>query len=339
MDVFAPIPTPCTMASTHRICNKQYKTDPKKVRQHFRVRNWKDYNAALVRRGCLTVWLDEEVLRAWKHTGKRQRGAPLQYSTLAIMSALTIRHLFRLPLRATEGFLHSIFALLDCPLSVPDYTTLCRRARSLTVTLPHPRTKEPFHLVIDSTGIKLYGEGEWKVKKHGWRRHRQWRKVHIAVDPRTKIIHAVEATDNAVTDAQAFKPLLDQVKEKIASVGGDGGYDQRPVYAELHRRKIPHIIPPRHSAKVQSGKLNVDASGRRNEVVKRIKEIGRDEWKKESGYHRRSLSETTMCRFKTIFGDHTRSRTLDRQMIDARIQCRMLNIMTGLGMPQSVRVA
>ena len=339
MDVFAPIPTPCTMASTHRICNRQYKTDPNKVRQRFQVRNWKDYNAALVRRGCLTVWLDEDVLRAWKYTGTHKRGAPLQYSTLAITCALPIRHLFRLPLRATEGFLQSVFALLNCSLPVPDYTTLCRRARCLAVTLPCPRTEEPLHLVIDSTGVKVYGEGEWKVKKHGWRRHRQWRKVHIAVDSTTKIVHAVETTDNDVTDAQAFKPLLDQVTQKIASVGGDGGYDQRSVYTFLHDRKIDHIIPPRHSAKVQRGKLNVDASGRRNAVVKRIREIGREEWKNESGYHRRSLSETTMCRLKTIFGDHARSRTLDRQGTDARLQCRILNIMTALGMPESVRVA
>ena len=327
------------MASTHRIYKKSYKTDPKKVRQRFKVRNWKEYNAALVRRGSLTVWLDEDTRRAWKPTGAQKRGAPLRYSALAITCALTIRHLFRLPLRATEGFLQSVFALLDCPLIVPDYTTLCRRARFLAVTLPHLHVEEPLHLVIDSTGIKVYGEGEWKVKKHGWRRHRQWRKVHIAVDPKTKVVHAVETTDNDVTDAQAFKPLLDQVPGDIASVAGDGGYDQRPVYAELHRRKIPHVIPPRHSAKVQRGTLNVDASGRRNDVVKRIKGIGREEWKKESGYHRRSLSETTMYRFKTICGDHARSRTLDRQVTDARIQCRILNTMTALGMPKSERIA
>ena len=339
MDVFAPIPTLCTMASTHRVFKKAYKTDQKKVRQRFKVRNWKDYNAALVRRGCLTVWLDEEVLRTWKHAGPQKRGAPLQYSALAITCALTIRHLFRLPLRATEGFLCSVFALLECPLSIPDYTTLCRRAQSLQVDIPLPVSDAPLHLVIDSTGIKLYGEGEWKVKKHGWRRHRQCRKVHIAVDAQTNVIHAVDTTENDVTDTQAFPSVLDQVTRNIASVGGDGGYDQRPVYAYLDRRKIPHIIPPRHSAKVQRGKLNVDVSGRRNAVVKRIKEIGREQWKIESGYHWRSLAETTMCRFKTIFGDHTRSRNLDRQATDVRIQCRMLNIMTALGMPQSVRVA
>ena len=327
------------MASTHRICNRQYKTDPQKVRQCFTVRNWKEYNDALVRRGCLTVWLDEETLCAWKYAGKQKRGAPLQYSDLAITSALTIRHLFRLPLRATEGFLHSIFALLDCPLPVPDYSTLCRRARFLRVTLPHRHTAEPLHLVIDSTGIKLYGEGEWKVKKHGWRRHRQWRKVHIAVDPKTHIVHAIETTDNDVTDTQAFKPLLDQVQQEIASACGDGGYDQRPVYAYLDRRKIPHTIPPRHSARVQKGKLNVDISGQRNTIVQRIKQIGREAWKKEGNYHRRSLVETAMFRIKTIFGDHTRSRTLNRQATDARIQCRALNIMTALGMPQSVIVA
>ena len=339
MDVFAPIPTLCTMASTHRIFKKAYKTDPEKVRQHFRVRNWKKYNAALVRRGCLTVWLDEEVLRTWKHTGPQKRGAPLQYSALAITCALTIRHLFRLPLRATEGFLQSIFALLDCPLPVPDYTTLCRRARFLQMSLLHPSTDGPLHLVIDSTGIKVYGEGEWKVKKHGWRRHRMWRKLHIAVDPKTHIVHAVETTDNDVTDAQAFKPLLNQVGQDIASACGDGGYDQRPVYAYLDERKIPHAIPPRHSARVQKGKLNVDASGQRNAIVQRIREIGREKWKEESNYHRRSLVETSMFRIKTIFGDHTRSRTLDRQRTDARIQCRILNMMTTLGMPQSVRVA
>ena len=327
------------MASTHRVYKKSYKTDPNKVRQHFKVRNWKEYNAALVRRVCLTIWMDENTLQSWKYAGPKKRGAPIQYSEMAITCALTFRHLFHLPLRATEGFLQSLFALLDCPLSVPNYTTLSRRAPYLQVILPHTQTNGPLHLVIDSTGIKVYGEGEWKLKKHGWRRHRMWRKVHIAVDPATHIVHAVETTDNDVTDAQVFAPLLDQVDQEIASVGGDGAYDQRPVYDALHQRKIPHIIPPRHSARVRSGKLNVDLSGRRNAVVRRIKEIGREEWKKESNYHRRSLVETSMFRLKTIFSDHVRSRTLDRQVTDARIQCRMLNIMTSLGMPESIRVA
>jgi IS5 family transposase len=327
------------MASTHRVYKKQYKTDPNKIRQRFQVRNWKEYNAALVRRGCLTVWMDEKTLQSWRYVGPKQQGAPIQYSEMAITCALSLRHLFHLPLRATEGFLHSIFALLDCPLPVPHYTTLCRRARHLQVVLPHVSTNEPLHLVIDSTGIKVYGEGEWKVKKHGWRRHRMWRKVHIAVDSKTHIVHAVETTDNNVTDARACNSLLDQIDQKIAFVCGDGAYDQRPVYDALHQRGIPHIIPPRHSAQVRNGKLNVDASGKRNDIVKRIAQVGREEWKRESNYHRRSLVETSVGRLKTIFGDHVRSKTLDRQETDARIQCRMLNIMTNLGMPESIQVA
>ncbi len=326
------------MASTHRVCNK-YKTDPNKVRQRFHISNWKQYNSALVKRGSLTIWLDDKTLKKWIYTGKKSRGAPVIYSDLAITCAITLRHLFHLPIRATEGFMNSIFTILNCPLSVPNYTTLCRRAKSLVVSLPRLRTVKQLHLVIDSTGIKLYGEGEWKVKKYGWRRHRQWRKLHIAVDPNSKLIHAIETTDNEITDAQAFRPLLNQVKQKIALIGGDGGYDQRSVYNELYRRKIKHVIPPRHSAKAQKGKLNVDISRRRNTFVKQIKEVGREEWKNESGYHKRSLAETTMCRWKTIFGDHTRSRTLDRQQTDMRIMWRMLNIMTSLGMPKSIRLA
>jgi IS5 family transposase len=304
----------------------------------YRIRNWNEYNDALVRRGSLTLRVDQETLQAWRYRGPAQRGAQFQYSDLAIECPLTLRAVHHLTPRATEGFAHSLFALMRVDLTVPDYTTLCRRAATVRVTLPKNVTG-PLHLVLDSTGLKVYGEGEWKVRQHGYSKRRTWLKLHLAVDPETHEIRAAMVTDPGVTDAEVAPDLLDQVENPIGSAAADGAYDRRGVYDALEGRSARAVIPPRRDAKV---KRHGNTSGprlARDENLRRIRKVGRSAWKVESGYHERSLVETAMFRMKTIFGDGVSSRTPARQATEAGIRCRASNVMTHQGMPQSERVA
>jgi hypothetical protein len=304
----------------------------------YHIRNWKQYNDALVRRGSLTLWVDQEMLQAWRYQGPRQRGAQFRFSDLAIECLLTLRSVYHLTLRATEGFAHSLFGLMNLDLPVPDYTTLCRRAATVRVTLPK-RAEGPLHLVLDSTGLKVYGEGEWKVRQHGYSKRRTWLKLHLAVDPQTHEIQAAMVTDPGVTDAETVPALLEQVENPLESAAGDGAYDRQVVYDALESRSARAVVPPRRDAKV---KRHGNSSGprlARDENLRRIRRVGRKAWKEESGYHERSLAETAMFRMKTIFGDGMASRSPAQQATEAGVRCRALNIMTHQGMPQSERIA
>jgi len=304
----------------------------------YRIRNWKAYNDGLVHRGSLTLWVDRDTLRAWRYQGPARRGAQFEYSDLAIECLLTLRSVYRLTLRATEGFARSLIGLMEVDLPVPDYTTLCRRAATVRVTLPR-RAEGPLHLVLDSTGLKVYGEGEWKVRQHGYSKRRTWLKLHLAVDPQTHEVQAAMVTDAGVTDAEAVPDLLEQVENPIDGAAGDGAYDRQVVYDALESRSARAVIPPRRDAKVKRHGNSTGPRLARDENLRRIRKVGRASWKKESGYHRRSLAETAMFRMKAIFGDGVASRSPAQQATEAGVRCRALNIMTHQGMPQSERVA
>jgi hypothetical protein len=304
----------------------------------YRIRNWKEYNDALVRRGSLTLWVDRDTLRAWRYQGPTRRGAQFQFSDLAIECLLTLRAVYHLTLRATEGFARSLVELMHLDLSVPDYSTLCRRAATVRITLPK-RATGPLHLILDSTGLKVYGEGEWKVRQHGYSKRRTWLKLHLAIDPQTHEIQAAVVSEPGVTDAEAVPALLEQVEDPVAGVGADGAYDRRAVYAELDRRGARAVIPPRRDAKIRRHGNTAGPRLARDENLRRIRQVGRKAWKEESGYHRRSLGETAMSRMKTIFGDGVASRQEAQQATEVGIRCRALNLMTHQGMPQSERLA
>lgn len=304
----------------------------------YRLRNWSQYNQALVKRGSLTVWFDEDVLDQWYYQGPKQRGAQLTYTDLVIETALTLKAIFRLGFRQSQGLLSSILVLLDVERTVPDYTTLCRRQKTLSVDLGATRSDQPRHLVIDSTGLKVYGEGEWKVRQHGWSKRRTWRKLHLGVDETTGEVLAMMLTDNATDDAHVVPELLDQVDDEIAAVGADGAYDKQKVYTALIARKIASIIPPQHNARIwQHGNCKAPPHPR-DEVLRYIRRHGRKKWKRDSGYHRRSKAENAMYRFKTLFGSSLWARTMENQRVEARIKSRVLNRMTALGMPESYAV-
>jgi DDE family transposase len=314
-------------------------TETKPAKQTYRIRNWAEYNAALIQRGSFTLWLDEAMIEHWYNTEKSgQRGASNTYADLAIQCALTLKAVYRLPLRATQGFLASLLDLMQVPLTTPHYSTCCRRQATLDVRIPRTSSStEVRHLVVDSTGLKVFGEGEWKVRQHGYSKRRTWRKLHVAVDEATQEIVATLTTTNNVGDGEVLSDLLDQVPEPIDQVSADGSYDTRDCHEAIAQRQARAAIPPRENA--QPWKPNPDGTVHpRTAILERIGEIGLAQWKKESGYHRRSLAETAMFRLKTLFGAQLQSRSFDAQVAEAYVRCAALNTMTRLGMPDSYRV-
>ena len=284
------------------------------------MRNWSDYDAGLTPRGSLTVWFSPQAVEAWYYQGPRQRGAQYTFSDVAIHTALTLRLLYHLPLRPTEGFVASLFALMGLALRVPDHTTRARRQAALPVALPIKPTDQPRHLGVDSTGLKVYGEGEWKVRQHGFNKRRTWRKLPLGVDEATGEIVAQTLTTHRHDDAGQVEPLLEQVAAPIAAVGGDGAYDKRKVFEALaapdQGPPIRPIIPPRKDAKIQHHGNRKEEPLPRDETIRTIRSRGRRTWKKTSGYHRRSLVETQIGRYKQILGDTLRARTLAHQQTE-----------------------
>jgi len=193
-----------------------------KKKTQYRIRNWPAYNAALIGRGSLTLWVDEAAIRSWRSSGPRQRGAQYHYADTALTCVLTLRAVYHLALRAAEGLARSVFALLEVGLPVPSYSTLSRRAAEVAVTLGTVPRSGPVHLVIDSSGFKVYGEGEWKVRQHGWSKRRTWRKLHLAVDEATGEIVAAVASDAQVADDEVVPDLLEQGAGAIEQVSADG---------------------------------------------------------------------------------------------------------------------
>ena len=302
----------------------------------YKVTNWSDYNRALINRGDLTLWVSADIIEVWiqaKQTGRK--GHPYTYNDAAIEYILILKNVFRLALRQTQGIMSSLMSLIGIELPAPHYATLCRRTTGITVILPRARKKEGIHLVVDATGLKVYGEGEWKVRKHGKSKRRSWRKVHLGFDEGTREVMACVLTDSRGHEKNMLPNLLGEVTEPIDQVFGDGGYDYKTCYDVIADREARAVIPPRKSA-IFHNNGSMDA---RDDNLRRIQEIGREAWKKESGYHRRSLAETGIYRLKRIFGGGLSSKKLDSQNIEVRLRCKAMNLMTGLGMPKTCPVS
>ena len=308
----------------------------------YRVRNWSAYDQALKQRGSVTLWFAPEAVAAWNYQGAAQRGAQFVYSDLAIETALTLRLIYHLPLRQTEGFVESLLHVMGLDLSAPDHSTLSRRQEGLSVALPTRPTQEPIHVVVDSSGLKVYGEGEWKVRQHGWSVRRTWRKLHLGVNEATGEIIAQTSTENSVDDAAQVTPLLEQIDAEVARLGGDGSYDKHKVFKALanpsHPGPIEPIIALRKDAKIQQHGNCKAAPQARDEILRAIRHKGRKHWKRQRGYHRRSLAETQMFRYKQIIGDKLRARALANQQVESRLGCAILNRMTHLGRPDAYKV-
>ena len=280
--------------------------------------------------------------------------------------------MFRLPFRQTEGLIGSLIGLLGLDLAAPDHTTLCRRAETLEVPRPKPcgvgagddaggdagggadGGAEPLHLLVDSTGLKLIGAGEWLVEKHGTKRRRSWQKLHLGVDAETGRIVAATLIDRDKDDASQVGPLLDQVEDPIASVAGDGAYDQDRVYADVAERhpEAEVIVPPRSTAAPSAAAET--APTRRDRHLQLIAEKGRMGWQKAAGYNARApvgfrrhhsvgspaaMAEAAISRYKRVIGDGLHSRTDRRRATEVDVGVHALNRMLELGRPNYVRIA
>jgi hypothetical protein len=304
-----------------------------------RVTNWREYDRSLRQRGSLTVWFTDEAIAAWRAAPRTTAGGQPFYSALAITTALTLRTVYHLALRQTEGLIGSVLQLLGLDLPVPDHSTLSRRAKTLRLPEKKRSSNEAVHLLVDSTGLKLYGPGEWLVEKHGSKRRRSWRKLHIGLDANTGRIVAALLTDRAVDDASQVGPLLDQIEGPVESVTGDGAYDRTDVYAAVQQRhpEAAVVVPPRADA-VLSPTADT-APTQRDRHIQDIAIKGRSGWQAARKYNLRALVEAQMGRYKTVIGEALRFFDGQAQATEIAIAVDVLNRMIDLGRPESVRVA
>ena len=302
----------------------------------YRVRNWPEYNKGLKQRGSLTFWTSPEVLANWEVKQKTgQPGATATYSNQAIVTMVTLKSVMGLPGRALCGFVESIFKLMGVELSVPDHTTISRRLKRLEVELPVNPTSGKRHVVIDSTGIKVYGEGEWKTRQHGISKRRTWRKLHLAVDETTGEILSSVVTDNSCHDSEVLGELLDEIADPISQVDADGAYDTACCYDYIDEREAVAGIPPQRNAKIWFHSNCKGPRHPRDENLRKIRLVGRAKWKRVVNYHRRSIAETTMFRLKTAFAGKVSSRKMNRQVNELKVQCLVLNRMIQVAKPDS----
>lgn len=306
-------------------------------KKKYKVRNWREYNQNLVDRGKLDVYIDEFVLEHWYAKPNGKPGAQPVYSDLSIQLTLQFGIIFSQRLRQTEGLVTSILRLMNIDLDVPDYSTLSRRIENISIDIAKSN-RDKVVLVADSSGLKIYGEGEWKVRKHGWSKHRTWRKMHLAITPDGEV-RAAELTGNNKTDADITKNLIEQENSQIETFIGDGGYDRMKVYDTCLENDIKNIIvPPQTNAKIKYHGNLKSKPYPRDENLRSIRKSNRKKWKEQSGYHIRSLVETAMFRFKTIFGDKLYFRKFESQKKEFLLKISILNKITNIGMPDSYAV-
>ncbi|WP_128515196.1 IS5 family transposase [Tabrizicola thermarum] len=296
----------------------------------YKTRNWPAYNEALKRRGSLTIWFDPAM--TWEATQTGKRGRQRDYGDTAIQTCLTIKVLFDMALRQTTGFVESLLRLIGLDWAVPDFSTLSRRQRTLKVNIPYRGSDGPLHLLVDSTGIKVEGEGELNARKHGGTKRRVWRKIHIGIDEKSLEIRTAEFTSSDVGDAPMLPELLDQIppEQEIASVTADGAFDTRKCHNAIAFRGATAIIPPRKNAK--PWKPDTAGAIARNEILRTSKRVGRTIWRRWSGYHRRSRVETKMHCVK-LLGQRLSARDFDRQVAEFQVRVAVLNGLTALGTP------
>lgn len=299
----------------------------------YKIENWSEYDNALVNRGDITIWFAEDyVMQNWSVKPSGKRGAPLVYSNEAVQMLLMLKAVYKLPYRALEGFSRSIMGLMKLNLRIPDHTTMSRRACTVQIHIPRKVRNEPIHLVVDSTGLKIYGEGEWKVRKHGKSKRRSWIKVHLGADANEKDVRAVVVTREDVGDCEVFGELIEQVEENVEKIYADGAYDTRECYDVADKKEADLVVPPRKNAAFW------EAGHPRNTAIILIALIGVMMWMVITGYHKRSIAENAMYRLKQLFGASLASRKFATQESEVHARIAAMNTMTYLGMPISVRV-
>ncbi len=321
------------------VARKSSRVNPK-YKTRYRVRNWPDYERGLRSRGDVTIWFSDEAVAAWSPPPTGLRGGQRQYSSLAILTSLTLRMVFHLPLRQTEGFVGSLLRLMGLDLKAPAHSTLSRRGKEVEVPQLCRDHHGPIHLVVDSTGLRISGDSEWRRRKHRkGKARRGWRKLHIGVDDDGFVV-ASQLTESRRDDASVVPDLLEQIDVKVRRFTGDGAYDRRLVYDTVAgggTADVVVVVPPRRSAVPDK---NVGGAwSQRSTHLERIEEIGRRAWLKESGYRQQARAENAFFRWKSMLGDRLRSKHFEAQRREAMIGCGVLNRMLELGKPRSQAVA
>jgi hypothetical protein len=300
-------------------------------------RDWSQYTAAAKKSGEVTFYISREAIVQWENdTLTGERGASNTYSDIAIETCLALRAVYDLSLRKTNGFVYSILQMMQLKLLCPDYTTLCRRSQALKITFERPVTKEPIVVAIDSTGIKVYGEGEWKVRQHGAGKRRTWLKLHLAVNVHNHHIEAFEVTQNNVADCAIAPQMLHNIKAPVDAFSGDGAYDATVVYQVAEDIGARPIVPPRRDATLQKLKSSISAKNPRDAAITYIQQHGNNDsarklWKIDSSYHARSIAETAVYRFKSHFRPSVRARIFANQNTEIAIKVKTLNKIAALG--------
>jgi len=308
----------------------------KYTRKQYRVRNWNEYETGLRRRGDLTIWFAEDSFQDWHSAAGKKPGGQQRYSDAAIEAALTVRLVYGLALRQTEGFLRSIAELLHLNIGIPDHSTLSRRsARLPRGNVGSVAASGPVQILIDSTGLTMH---RGSAPPEDERNRRSWRKLHLVVDAKSAEILTAKVTTHDTRDSTPVPQLLAPVNREFASVMADGAYDRASVYDAIDNHVLHKshsgtkiVIPPGRNARL--GEDHGVVNDQRDKNIRHIARVGRRKWQKESKYNQRSLVETAMSRFKNEFGDGLRSRTMQTQVTEVRIACTILNTMTRLGMP------
>lgn len=322
----------CT--NTNKVAALSQVLSVSKKRSKYRVGNWSEYNAGLKQRASITFWLNEAVIeQCLTKEQAGQRGASNVYSDLAIETVVTIKSIYGLAGRQAVGFVSSIFKLMGMKLIVPEHSTLSRRLAKLAINLPVLPKTGTRHVVIDASGIRIYGEGEWKTRQYGTSKRRTWRKLHLAIDEQTGEILAAEVSLNDKKDSQLLKTLIDAVKDDIKQVSADGACDTRECYKTIKQRNAKAAIPPRKDARIwQHGNGKAEPHPR-DQNLRSIRQQGRKKWKRLSCYHRRSLAETTVFRLKLTFSSKAFSRLFLNQIAELNLTCKILNLMIDLAKP------
>jgi Transposase DDE domain len=301
------------------------------MKNSYYKRSWNQYNKNLINRGSITFWISDDSIKKW-NAGKKKKhfGRPFLYSDAAILTAHTIRYVYNLPLRALEGFLNSLFSILKVDIDSPCYTQICRRAKGIFLPLQLKNRRRVTDIVFDTSGLKVYGEGEWKVRTHGTTKRRKWRKIHLGICPETQEILLSELTDNNGSDIDVTIKLLKNTTLQINNVYGDGLYDAERIYKTLWELGAKPLIPLKKNVIYkQPSKPWLKYRDDQIDIIKGFggDEIARSLWKKLTGYHRRSLVETAFSRWKKILGSSLRSRNMVNQTFESKIKCKILNKM------------
>ena len=302
-----------------------------KYKTKYRVGKWSAYEQALVQRGDVTLWLSADATDAWRPAPSGRPGAPKTFSDCAIETALTRRLVFRLPLRQADGFLRSVLSLMGVDLAAPDHTTLSRRSQSLAGAFRRIPSRGPIHLIVDSTGLSIVGDGEWAAVKHGGRGHRGWKTLHRAVD-RAGVIVAHALTEPTVDDATMGIDLSETVDDATARVTADAAYDTVAFYAAAGMRDATVVVPPSKTARVSRRRPRSRA---RDRTITDVRTLGRRRWKKEAGHHLQARVEHACFRYTSILGDRLRARSRGGRVAESVVARHVLNQMTELGRPES----